>query len=543
MTQTSSETMTSFLVRRGHVDDETVRRVVHHLCERVVDDHVAVDIRSVGANDEEVGAESPADVLEHLARYPNLVEFLGSSVEPTTSGPPVCVIDDRFLTFRRLAHAEWRVARAVLASLEGPVEWPSGFRRPDDPELLAAAERILTHRLSLVVGGPGTGKTTLVTRVLSALDRGSAPGAELSVLLVAPTGKAVVRLTEGVTARADEEGWRAVRIDRSRSGSLHHVLGVTPESTRARHSVDADIVVVDEASMASLGLVSELVRSLSPTSRLVLIGDPHQLASVDEGSVLADLVSASPATDVLTTTLTRVHRTDSHGILSAAWAILEGDVTSLRAVATSSPDVRLEDSVSPDLLHRVGQQALRVGHVALSGSPDDALRALRDLVVLCAHREGVGSTRWWREQVGRYHRLDFPRILGAPFSVGEPVIVTRTQRHLRVVNGDVGVILPGRGQPQVYFGDGRTWPLAGVGHLESAWALTIHKSQGSEYGEVVVSLGEREESALLSRELVYTALTRAQRSVTIVAEPSLLSSAVSRRVSRTSALAWRLGVR
>ncbi|NNN04012.1 MAG: AAA family ATPase [Acidimicrobiaceae bacterium] len=545
MTISSVQVLADAIIRRAGVHEDVVwTTVVTRLATLVLDEHVALDLRLDPEVRElrELEGLSYEDLLDHLRVSEHLVQFLSAAEEPTPAGPPLCLVAEQYIAFRRLAHAEWRLSEAVTLALSQPLEWPAGFSEMPSgiDDVGDAARRIMTHRLSLVVGGPGTGKTTLVARVLSALEAGATEGARLRVVLSAPTGKAVVRLIGDVSARAESEGWRAVRVEKSRSGSLHHLLGLTPESSVARRRVEADVVVVDEASMGSLGLVSELVRSLGENTRLVLVGDPHQLASVDEGSVLADLLEASDVTGPLATVLTRVHRTDSAAVLAASRAVLEGDEAELRHVAEQYPEFELLDQVTPHLLARVHDHVRRVGQLAMEGSGDEAWWAARELAVLCARREGTGSTRWWREALAARYRTEFPRVSASPFSLGESVMVTRNQSHLGVVNGDVGVVLPRRSGPVVYFGDGREWPLPGVGYLESAWALTIHKSQGSEYEEVVVSLGSVTESELLSRELVYTGLTRAQRRVTVVGEPLVLRAALSRRVSRTSSLVWRL---
>ncbi len=530
------------LVRRAGLPREgLIGDLVDWLCARVLEEHVAVDLLDdpqveVLASNHGVRRENVARLL---VEQPSLVECVTSRDEPSDSGAPLCLLDERYLSFRRLARAEWAIDQCVRDSLQSPRPWPTGFREIRGGELEQPARRLFTRRLSLVVGGPGTGKTTLVARVLSALESLAEPGARLRVVLAAPTGKAAVRLMGDVLTRADEESWSAVTVDKSRSGSLHHMLGLTPRSNRARRAPDADLVIVDEASMASLALVSQLVTSLPPDTRLLLVGDPHQLASVDEGSVLADLVDAAHVTDRLTTSLTVVHRTDSRDIMSASSSVLKGDSETLRRLTERSSVVHLVDVVTPELRHRLGEHARRVGRLAHE-DPGRALAATRELVVLCAHREGPGSTRWWRDVIAASHRVEFPRLPGSAFSVGEPVIVTRTQRHLNLVNGDVGIVMASSDGPFAYFGKDRHWPLEGVGYLESAWALTIHKSQGSEYADVVVSLGESAESHLLSRELVYTGLTRAKNAVTVVATPDVLEQALGRGVSRTSALAHRV---
>ncbi len=540
--------------RFGAGADHRARRVVEALARAVREEHVALDLED---------PEGPGrdELLELAEGHPRLIETLGYRDEVLPVGPPLVLTGGRHLHLRRHAGAEWRVAAAVAASREGPLGPPGTVGEPElaaaleevgsalaargltSPELAVAARRALTHPLSIVTGGPGTGKTWLVGQILAVADAAArrAGSRPLSVAVAAPTGKAARRVAESL----DEHLAASTHLlrDREREGSLHRLLGLRPERVGAPRPLGHDLVVVDEVSMADLELLDALVRAgeAGPQGpRLVLVGDPGQLASVEVGAVLADLCDPAARTEVIITRLGAVHRTGEGDLLDLAAAVRAGSLEEVTEVLGRGGATRRAASVSdPSAAREVFEGAERLGELAEAGDAAGALAAQRRLVVLCAARQGLGSVAWWNARVAHRHRQRWPLAPGERFSVGEPVLVTRTQRAWDVSNGDLGVVIERAGQRRVAFEGGRERPLAGLGALESAWALTIHKSQGSEFDEVVVSL-PGEESALLSRELLYTAVTRARRRVSVLGSPATVSRALARRVSRVSGLAARL---
>jgi len=295
--------------------------------------------------------------------------------------------------------------------------------------------------------------------------------------------------------------------------------------------------------MVSLPLLAETLRRARPDARVVLVGDPDQLASIEVGAVLSDVVAAARDTrsGVVVSTLEIPHRfADAAGVAALAGAVRLGSATAVdAAVAAHGSLGRLEPSSGRgQVLAEVVDHAAALVAAARRGDADAALELVASLGVLCAHRRGDGSTEWWRRAVER--RLTAigalrPRDLDY---VGRPVLVTRNDPLTGLQNGMTGVVVAHEGGPRLAFESG-TFPVAAVAWAETAWALTIHKSQGSEFGDVVVSLPEPT-SRLLTRELVYTAVTRARRAVTLLAPDGSLEAALERRVTRASGLVQRL---
>lgn len=556
----ADEVLTEVVLRRyGDHPAPVVALALRALARALREDHVALDL----AGAVEGLGDAAAGLLDALAAQPRLAQFAGGGDVIAAAGPPLVVVDERFLYVRRLASAEQRVASAVVASRRDAVAIPGNVsdaaldvaldevaahlaaHDTPSPELAEVARRCLTRRVSFVTGGPGTGKTWMVAQVLAALDRALVLGGSeepVHVVVAAPTGKAAQRVAS--TLDRTGQGFARLVRDRSREGSIHHLLGLHPGSPTPPRALHHDVVIVDEASMADLDVLDALVRACDadparPT-RLVLVGDPHQLASVNVGAVLADVTDPGAGTRVLVSRLTTVHRTGHRPLIELAAAVNAGDVEevlgrlSVGGVVTHREDVADEAATS-----RVLEHAERVARLAEAGDASGALAELSRLVVLAGTREGPGSVAWWNAVVGARQRVRHPPGPGERFSVGEPVLVTRSQRALGVSNGDLGVVIERGGHRVIAFEGARELSLSGVGFLEGAWAITIHKSQGSEFDHVVVSL-PRAESALVSRELLYTAITRAGDAVTVLGDRAAIARAVATPVSRVSGLTHRL---
>jgi exodeoxyribonuclease V alpha subunit len=422
-----------------------------------------------------------------------------------------------------------------------------------------------TRWTTVLAGGPGTGKTTTVARVLALLNR---PG--LRVALAAPTGKAAARLQESVREQAAGLG-----LPELTALTLHRLLGWRPDSrTRFRHDaanrLPYDVVVVDETSMVSLTMMARLLEAMRPDARLVLVGDPDQLTSVEAGAVLADLV-ARPVTGAEDARLTQLAGAD----LSAADDPQEAALSPLERDRLRNGIVRLsrgrrfggtiaglavavregDGDLAWELLNRgaadvsfLGLGALdalradvvassaAVTEAATAGDVTEALRRLEAHVLLCAHRRGPYGVSEWARRAADW--------AGAPVSAGEwypgqPLLVTRNDHEARVYNGDTGVVVArGDGGLVAAFGRGSEPVLLHPGRLadvQTVHAMTIHRSQGSQYDRVSVLLPETA-SALLTRELLYTAVTRARRHVRVLGTEESVRAAVGRTVQRASGL-------
>ena len=503
-----------------------------------------------------------ADVEQHSAiadlPWPPAGEWLAAvAASPLTVDPTVLHLDDGLLYLDRYWIEECRVAEDVLAL--------AGARRsgsvpdinrlfPDSfAEQRGAAQLALSRALTVLTGGPGTGKTTTVARLLALLaEQAELDGKpRLRIALAAPTGKAAARLLEAVQlevdalALADRE-----RLPALAATTLHRLLGSRPDtSSRFRHNrenrLPHDVIVVDETSMVSLTMMARLLEAVRPDSRLLLVGDPDQLASVEAGAVLADLVEGLTAVvDSPVATLVTPHRF-GESIGALADAIRDGDAdAAVRVLAAGGEHIEWVDVHQPaEVLRKVlVPHALRLREAAVLGDADAALKTLEQHRLLCAHRRGPYGVAYWNRQVERWlsEQTDMP--LWADWYVGRPVLVTANDYGLGLYNGDTGVAVLRDGGLRaamatsagpVQFATGR------LADVETMHAMTIHKSQGSQAVEITVLLPPTD-SRLLTRELLYTAVTRAREKVRLVGSADQLRAAVTRRAIRATGLSRRL---
>jgi exodeoxyribonuclease V alpha subunit len=419
-------------------------------------------------------------------------------------------------------------------------------------EQRAAVGLAASRPLAVVSGGPGTGKTAICAALCRTLVRaGVEPGA---IVLAAPTGKAAQRLGASVRAALAEVAApspddQRLAAELPEARTLHRLLGYDPDSGRFRHHAGAplrgQVVIIDEASMVDLALMDRLARALRPGARLILFGDADQLPSVEAGAVLRDLAALPVGCR-----LTRSYRMDEgdpagRAILEAARAVRAG-----RAAACPAPDpapaARLVDAWFERRIATGGRWAELAREVDREGSGD----ALAELFALLDQSRVVAVTRRLRRGSEALNRLFHQRAageLGLParwdFLPGEPVVVRENDYTRGLFNGDGGVVVRASGGDLrvVFPGDPwRVFPLAALRpRLDRAFALTVHQSQGSEYDHVALVLPDTD-LPLATRELVYTALTRARRSVVIYGSGEVLRAAVARPCERFSGLAAAL---
>lgn len=467
---------------------------------------------------------------------------------------------------RRRAHEAPSVidgpTAALIDVLVGPPE------RGVADQQRAAVESGLSRSLTIVAGGPGTGKTYTIARLLAALVGG---GSDVRIGLAAPTGKAAARMTDAIRHAASQIaevgtlGPQALsKLEACRALTVHRLLG--PDHRRTRFAHDAtnplpyDVVIVDETSMVALPLMARLIDAVAAPTRLVLVGDPDQLASIEAGTVLGDIVDAarsprSPMADVVIR-LDRQHRTTADSpIFALAEAIRDqrvDDVVAMLRAGAIGPDGEAtlvfheEDSglasaasgvveSYESVRDVVGPALFDLQAAAMAGDAARALDALDSQRVLCAHRRGPYGVERWNEtleswMVGGQPRHDHP---------GRAVLATRNDLRTGVVNGDTGVLVAGGGgggELRAVFRNAARqdgYARAELDHLELAFALTVHKSQGSEY-DTVVLVHPPVGSPLIGRELLYTAVTRARRRLVVIATTEAVAASVcapSRRVT------------
>ncbi|MDO5736560.1 MAG: exodeoxyribonuclease V subunit alpha [Propionibacteriaceae bacterium] len=442
----------------------------------------------------------------------------------------------------RLRHRTALPARPIDdAHLERARQPLPGMDQDDHQD--AAVLCALTHPSTVITGGPGTGKTTTVARILGGLADAANPPL---VALAAPTGKAATRLMSAVSdALPTRDGLRL------RGETLHRLLGVVPGRSHRVHNRDNllphDVVIVDETSMVSLTMMSWLLEAVSDGTRLILIGDPQQLASVEAGAVLADIAASQDlvaSADGPTVVELQRNRRSNQEIGDLSAAIRDGDADRAVALLASGATCTLEgyDGTGdihdqPVLLADLLSTTAAVREAALRGDGPAANDALGRHRVLCAHREGpFGVTRW-----ARAARLwlsdqfpDYGRTAGA--WVGQPLLITRNSDT--AANGDTAVVVEVQGRLMASVDRAQGPLLVDPVLLDDAadlHAMTIHKSQGSQFDIVSVVLPPLG-SPLLTRELLYTAITRARSEVRIYGSEAALRVAVETPARRASGL-------
>jgi len=476
-----------------------------------------------------------------------------------TGQTPVLHVDAGLLYLDRYWIEECRVAEDVvrLAGAQRTGSVPDIHRLfPDSfAEQRAAAEVALSRALTVLTGGPGTGKTTTVARLLALLaEQAELDGRPpLRIALAAPTGKAAARLVEAVRI----EVGNLDPIDRDRlpvltATTMHRLLGSRPDtSSRFRHNRDNrlphDVIVIDETSMVSLTMMARLLEAVRPDSRLVLVGDPDQLASVEAGAVLADLVEGLAAVD--DTPIARLvtpHRFgESIGALAAA--IRDGKADeALDVLAAGGEHIEWVDTEQPSAILRtiLVPHALALREAAVLGDGPAALATLEEHRMLCAHRRGPYGVAYWNRQVERWLTEQTDTPLWAAWYVGRPVLVTANDYGLGLYNGDTGVAVLRDGALRAMMSTSsgpKEFATSRLADIETMHAMTIHKSQGSQATEVTVLLPEVD-SRLLTRELLYTAVTRARDKVRLIGSADQVRAAIDRRAVRATGLSRRLQV-
>ena len=482
------------------------------------------------------------------------------SASVLAADPPVLHLDAGLLYLDRYWIEECRVAEDVLALAgarrSGAIPdvarlFPDGYA-----EQRGAAELALSRALTVLTGGPGTGKTTTVARLLALLAEQAEldGGSGLRIALAAPTGKAAARLLEAVRAEvAKLEPVDQARLPELTATTMHRLLGWRPDSSsRFRHNRDNrlphDVIVVDETSMVSLTMMARLLEAVRPDSRLILVGDPDQLASVEAGAVLADLVeglaAATPTSDSPIARLVTPHRFGaSIGALAAA--IRDGHADdALEVLAAGGEHVEWVDTEQPSAILRkvLVPHALALREAAVLGDGHAALATLEEHRMLCAHRRGPFGAAYWNRQVERWLSEQTDTPLWAAWYAGRPVLVTANDYGLGLLNGDTGIaVLRDGGLRVVMSASAGPIELATsrLADIETMHAMTIHKSQGSQAREVTVLLPPTD-SRLLTRELLYTAVTRAREKVRLIGSSDQVRAAIERRATRATGLSRRL---
>lgn len=411
-----------------------------------------------------------------------------------------------------------------------------------------AAKMALTQAICIITGGPGTGKTTTVVKILALLQVLSDPDQPLLIALAAPTGKATLRLQEAIVSNKAQLPCSAEIAAKlpEKVLTIHRLLGAKPLSPYFRHHAGQplpyDLVVVDEASMIDLALMSKLVDALKPGARLILLGDKDQLASVESGAVLADLTQVLPKH---TLELKKSHRFGGY-IQELATAVnCQQDSEAWQLLNTAQADVTLLSEAAIDFI--VGRKLGYLKLLKAGAGMAAVFAAFNRFQVLCSNWQGQNGVLDVNQQVEK-------KLLGlglisaiSPFwYVGRPVMVAENQPELQLFNGDIGICVADdkqSGRLIVVFqradGSFKRFLPARMPRHETVFAMTIHKSQGSEFAEVLILLPDIV-NPVLTKELLYTAITRAKTKVAISASESVLRATIAQKVQRSTGLAGKL---
>jgi exodeoxyribonuclease V alpha subunit len=507
--------------------DPTAELAAALACAATQAGHVCADL------DQEAGWGAWAEEMDAAqrtafrTRLPNLA-IVGGSDDCTP-----LVWDGRRLALRRYWDYERRVADDLHRRAAERLPLAAGLEKrleaifADDGQRVAA-RAALTHRLCLISGGPGTGKTHTLARIIALLRE---QRSDLRIALAAPTGKAAARMGEALQSAG-------VSVEAG-AQTLHRLLGMRADGSGFRHGRErplrVDVLVVDEASMVDLSLMAHLFDALPGHARLILLGDRDQLAAVEAGAVFADLCASAALADCVAPLTTSFRFGGTSGIGRLADALREGNADAAVALLQSGGE---DLAWQPTGEHRALAEAAREGYVtyleavAAGATPAELFTRFSRFRVLCAHRQEVASLN---------------RTLGDAPSPGLPVMVVRNDALLRLYNGDIGLALPdpADGALKVCFpGDGENearWiPFARLPAWEPAWAMTVHKSQGSEFERVLLAL-PAQPSPVATRELVYTGVTRAKQAVELWASEPVFRAAIERRAERMSGLREKLG--
>ncbi len=573
-------------------EDGTLALSAALVSERNQQGDVCVDLhRHAGAPLFNAGANSSTTPL--LA--PGLRQWLRELSADAAVGRPgelaPLILEDGRLYLHRLWQFEQQVLAAISARLASPPVldaarltgglarlFPASNNGPDWQKLASALA--VSQRFAVISGGPGTGKTSTVVKVLALLLEQQP---DMHIRLAAPTGKAAARMVDAIRQRkadidiADE---LRARIP-DQASTLHRLLGFNGRrfAHHRRNPLLLDCLVVDEASMIDLPMMARLLTALPENARIILLGDRDQLASVEAGNVLGDITGhgqpicyataqvqtlatltgapavALPASETAPPVASAIgllrtsYRFDAgSGIGQLAQRVNQGEAEAALALLRDDPSGQLvwhennEQSICSDALQWAVQQYIAYLHC---DEVDAALHIFEQIRVLCALRSGPFGVDEVNRTIGERLRVRGLIEAGDEFH-GKPVMVTVNDYETELYNGDIGLLWrDGRGELRAWFrtadGQLRDIPLRSLPEHVPAWALTVHESQGSEFEQVLLVLPFEAVTPLLSRELIYTGITRARSQLHISASAPALLQGCRERVRRSSGLAQKLG--
>ncbi|MDC9724734.1 MAG: exodeoxyribonuclease V subunit alpha [Gammaproteobacteria bacterium] len=550
-----------FIDRLNDGDDALVATVSALLSDAVSQGHVCLNLDDIYQQDI-VDCKNKADLLIRL----NKSHVVGSA----GNYAPLILTDQGLLYLYRYWQDEQTVAKAIRHRCQSMdiispetlqrdfSGWQSKYEGIDWQKV--AVLMALTRKFSVISGGPGTGKTTIVLRLLKMLHGQSS---ELKIALAAPTGKAAARLQQAIS----ESGNPSLEAK-----TVHRLLGITTKNDKGRYSqqraLPVDVLIVDEASMIDISLMAKVMHALPATARLILLGDSQQLASVESGAVLANLCAKTPSFSaefieqvkaftgitlnnpentegLLTNSVVLLQQSyrfdDDSDIGQLAKAVQQGNVQAVYDVINQSQKQLWQQNVLATNIQTHTFEGYRkyVDAIAQNVDAETCLAVFEHYRILCALKNGPQSVTSINELMERALQKQGWKT-HQPFYHGRPIMVTQNDYRQQLFNGDTGLVLyDDQGVLRACFSVDNSVRWINLSRLpahETAFAITIHKSQGSEFDSVSVLLPE-EESALLTRELLYTAITRAKQHVTLLSSDVILNKTVITGHQRETGLA------
>ena len=467
-----------------------------------------------------------------------------------------------------------------------------------------AAKRVLQQNFLVLSGGPGTGKTTTITRILALLielhlHSQSAPKGTIKhspaessrsisafldtfveesatrpirILLAAPTGKAAIRMLDAIREQQQTLDLPETVLEQmpEHASTIHKLLGYIHGKVSFKHNrnnlLNADVVLVDEASMIDIALMSKLVEAVPAHAKLILIGDKDQLSSVETGSVFSDICEGLKTSENLITLQKNWRFSNDSGIGQLALASNQGEANkcvevlqdeSIAECQLVSPSVIVGNKMAQDLIEPWNNYFEVLSQVESSTSSISAVfEAFNHYRILCALRRGLNGSQLMNSRIemlfSKQGLIKLKKSFGqqngssqnAQWYHGRPVMITQNDYNKGLFNGDTGIALIEQGKVNVYFPDGadgayKAYSPVRLPAHESTWAMTIHKSQGSEFNQVSLIL-PHEEMPLLSRQLIYTGVTRAKEKLKVIADKEVLLAGVNSKVVAATCLAQSL---
>ncbi len=479
--------------------------------------------------------------------------LLASSMASKNNQTPL-ILENSHLYMHRYWSYECQLAKRVLQIVSEKSDVPNVLAAldryfgatSDIPDCQRDAAQIaITQSFSIITGGPGTGKTTTVVKILALLQELAEQ--PLLIALAAPTGKAAMRLQEAINQSKNnlpcpDEVLKQIPETVS---TLHRLIGARPPSPYFHYCTERplphDLVVVDEASMVDLALMSKLLDALKPGARLILLGDKDQLASVESGAVLADLTKALPE---CTLELKKSYRFNQD-IKQLADAVNQQNAAQAWKILQS--DQKNVSCLNDDLIAFIASKQMDYLKLIKSAAPfQEIYQSFNNFQVLCSNRHGANGMVMINTQVEQYLRASGDIDKLGEWYTGRPIMITKNNAAMHLYNGDIGICLSdpqSDGKLMLFFpgsdDDIKKFIPTRLPHCETVFAMTIHKSQGSEFNEILIALPPTM-NPVLSKELLYTAITRAREKVIMVTEKTVFEQTIEKKIERFGGLEGKI---